>query len=186
MQLEGVDYRVVYRRIKYPRLEFKTGLLTLILPEGADPREILEKHKDWILEKAEFISDALEKSEKVPIQEKTKKSLSELVASLVSEYSDELGVSVNRIFFRKMKTKWASCSINRNLTINTLMRYLPEELIEYVIFHEMAHMIEKTHSEGFWRLISKKFENYGEMEQKLFTYWFLVQRTLSQREIGGQ
>lgn len=43
-----------------------------------------------------------------------------------------------------MKTKWASFSPKNNLTINKLMKYLPDDLIEYVIFHEISHLRGKT------------------------------------------
>jgi hypothetical protein len=73
-----------------------------------------------------------------------------------------------------MRTKWASCSAKRNLTINRLSKYLPDSLIRYIIFHEMAHMLEKKHNETFWKIISKKFNNYQQLENDLFIYWFKV------------
>jgi len=81
---------------------------------------------------------------------------------------------IHKIYFRRMKTKWASCSLKGNLTVNTLMKYLPEELIRYVIFHETAHLIERRHNDRFWGIISQKFGNYEKMEQDLFSYWFLI------------
>jgi len=172
----NIEYRVVYRRIKYPRLEFKTGMLTLILPEETDPKEILERHMNWILEKANFINKTLEESKNVILHERGIEDLKRLIESLVDEYSHELGVSIKKIFFRRMKTKWASCSPKRNLTINTLMRYLPDDLIRYIVFHEMVHLIERRHNERFWRLISSKFSKYEEMEKNLFVYWFLIHK----------
>ena len=81
---------------------------------------------------------------------------------------------MKKIYFRKMKTKWASCSAKRNLTINTLMKYLPDYLIKYVIFHEIAHLKEKRHNDEFWKIVSKKFVNYQKLERDLFVYWFQV------------
>jgi len=57
-----------------------------------------------------------------------------------------------------MKTKWASHSRNSNLTINTLMKYLPEDLIHYITYHEIAHAIERKHNENFWDIINKKIQ----------------------------
>jgi predicted metal-dependent hydrolase len=89
-----------------------------------------------------------------------------------------LDVELNNVFFRKMKTKWASCSSRRNLTVNMLMRCLPEHLLEYVVFHEIAHMIEKRHNDKFWKIVSKEFKNYEELEKGLFIYWFRVVNTI--------
>jgi hypothetical protein len=78
-----------------------------------------------------------------------------------------------------MRTKWASLSSAKNLTVNRLMKHLPEYLIRYVIFHELAHIIEKRHNEKFWEIISRKFKNYQKMEREMFIYWFLVSKDLS-------
>jgi predicted metal-dependent hydrolase len=71
-----------------------------------------------------------------------------------------------------MKTKWASCSSKKNLTINRPMRFLPEPALRYVIFHEIAYLEEKKHNGCFWKRISKRFDNYQELEKDLFIYWF--------------
>jgi hypothetical protein len=76
-----------------------------------------------------------------------------------------------------MKTKWASHSKNNNLTINTLLKFLPEDLISYIVYHEIAHNIERKHNETFWNLINRKHLDYQTQEKKLLTYWFLIQRT---------
>lgn len=232
MGLKGTEYKVSYRNVKYPRLEFKTGELLLILPYGEDPEVILEKHKNWVLKKTKFIKECFRFPSNKEIVKRTDKDFRELVHSLVEIISKELGLKVspvrklrrplldksqsngvallndisyltgrsiksrsrkrgiftpwqatghfsngvNNIYFRKMRTKWASCSPKRNLIINTVMKYLPEYLIEYVIFHEIAHIIEKRHNEKFWSIISKRFNNYRDLEKDLFGYWFLIHR----------
>jgi len=172
-----IDYKKIYRNVKYPRLEFKTGDLVLILSEDHNPEEIIEKHKSWIYKKKDFIRRSLEASKDKKIFDRTEKEFRELVYSIVEGFSDDLDLNFNKIYFRKMRTKWASCSSKKNLTINKLMRYLPLNLIEYVIFHELAHLIEKKHNKNFWSIISKKFDNYEELEKELFVYWFLIQKT---------
>ena len=77
-----------------------------------------------------------------------------------------------------MKTKWANHSKNNNLTINTLLKYLPDDLIEYMIYHETAHAIERKHNENFWALINKKHPNHDANEKDLLTYWFIIQKQL--------
>lgn len=74
-----------------------------------------------------------------------------------------------------MTTKWASHSQNNNLTINTLLKYLPEDLISYIIYHEIAHNIERKHNKKFWELINKKYTNHITIESALLSYWFLIQ-----------
>ncbi|MDI3483802.1 MAG: hypothetical protein PWQ74_389 [Methanobacteriaceae archaeon] len=172
-----IEYEISYRNIKYPRLEFKTGNLLLILPKNyKDPEKLIKKHKNWIYNKISIIKDAIKKANDKNLNlERTEKEFKDLVKSHVKSISDQLNLKVNRIIFRKMKTKWGSCSPKGNITINTTLKYLPENLIEYVIFHEMAHFIERKHNKHFWNIISKKFKNYKKLEKDLLIYWFLIQ-----------
>lgn len=172
------DYDIVYRTIRYPRLEFKTGKLLIVLPQDhKNPDIIVEKHKDWIYTQKSRISTALKNAEnKNLVLNRNLEDFKNLVHSLVEKFSNELDLNMNHIFFRKMKSKWGSCSSKRNLTINIHLKYLPKRLIEYVIFHEMIHLIERKHNEQFWRIISRKFEDYEALEKDLFDYWFLIQK----------
>lgn len=172
-------HEVSYRNVKHPRLEFRTGELLLVLPLDRNPDTVLEKHKVWVRRKKVFIEECLKNSSNKEIVDRTDEEFKDLVHSCIEQASKKLGVEVNKIFFRKMKTKWASCSIKRNLTVNMLMKHLPENLIEYVIFHEATHLIEKKHNDRFWKMVSKRFDNYGKLEKDLFAYWFLVQPLLT-------
>ncbi|MEM2878956.1 MAG: SprT family zinc-dependent metalloprotease [Candidatus Hadarchaeales archaeon] len=103
-----------------------------------------------------------------------KKLLSELESS-VREYCEKFDVKPNRIFIKKQETKWASCSSRGNLSFNFWLICLPKELIRYVACHEVVHLKERHHNQAFWREMEKEFENYRDMEKKLFEYWFFVQ-----------
>ena len=177
MQPNKITYKVVYRPIKYPRVELKTGKIVIILPKGHDPEQILRRHEKWIQDKLNIISKALNETEKKSLVNRGRDDLKRIVERFVGSYERELGVNINKIFIRRMKTKWASCSSRRNLTINELMKYLPEQLIGYVVYHELAHLIEKRHNEKFWRIISRRYSDYQKFENQLLAYWFLIMRT---------
>jgi predicted metal-dependent hydrolase len=172
------EYTVDYRNVKHPRLEFKTGTLLLILPKSAkDEKQTLEKYKKWIQKKELAIRNALEEAQTKNLNlDRTDKELRSLIETLAKNYQTRLNTKINKIYFKKMKTKWASHSHNGNLTVNTLMKYLPEDLIEYVTYHEITHSIERKHNERFWNIITKRFRDYPTKEKELFTYWFLIQR----------
>lgn len=176
MELSEILYEVSFRNVKYPRLEFTTGKLLLILPYGYSPKTVLEKHKSWITKKLGFINECLKESYKIEIHQREKKELEELVSSLIKKISMELNVRIKKVFWREMKTKWASLSKKGNLTVNVLINKLPSHLIEYIVYHELTHLIEKRHNENFWRVIHRKFENYRELEKELFIYWFAIQK----------
>jgi predicted metal-dependent hydrolase len=174
MVLDNYSYKVSYRDIKYPRVELKTGSLVFILPFGYKSEIFLERHKDWIDKKINFIEECLRNAKGKELVERSDDDFKNLICNIVSEVSKDLKVKVNQIYFRKMKTKWASLSPVKNLTVNRLMKYLPEYVIEYIIFHEAAHAIEKRHNNRFWSIIEKRYKNYPEFERELFEYWFKV------------
>lgn len=177
---EEINYKTVHRNIKYPRLEFRTGNLLVVLPRGIkDEQHILEKHKKWIFKNYDEISKAIDKAKyKELIREINLAKLKEFVSEKVGKFSNELKVNVNKIILRKMISKWGSLSSKSNITINSYVRFLPEYLIEYIIYHEILHCLEKKHNTKFWKLIEDRFKNYKEYESDLFSYWFLIQREL--------
>ena len=125
-----------------------------------------------------LVEDCLKHAPDKRMVERTEKEFRDLTLSLVKKALIELGGKLNNIYFRMMKTKWASLSSERNLTINRLIKHLPEHLLNYVIFHEIVHLKEKRHNDKFWKRISKKFHNYQELEKDLFVYWFQVAKRM--------
>lgn len=175
----NIAYKAVYRDIKFPRIELKTGNVVLVLPKeyGAE-EDFVSRHREWISKKVDSIEEAMETVKKIDLEtNRTEEELRTIVHHAVETFSDELETNVERVFFRRMRTKWGSCSPNKNLTINTLLRYLPTHLIKYVIYHEIAHTIERKHTEKFWRIIKKRFRNSEREEKELLAYWFLVQKS---------
>lgn len=174
MELPNISYSVSHRNVKYPRLEFRTGKLLLVLPLGRKPGPILDKHKRWILKKMAFVEECLKYASDKRLVERTEEEFRNLSHALVRKTLMEMGGRLNHIYFRMMRTKWASLSSKRNLTINRLMKHLPENLLNYIIFHEIAHLTDKRHNDRFWKRISKRFNDYQELERDLFVYWFKV------------
>lgn len=174
---KNADYTVEYRDVKHPRCEFKTGSLLIILPKkGWTPEQVIAKYDKWIKSKESTISNAIEQTNGTTlVKDRTDKELKKLVQKYAEEAQKDLNTKINKIYFRKMTTKWASHSQNNNLTINTLLKYLPEDLISYIIYHEIAHNIERKHNKKFWELINKKYTNHITIESALLSYWFLIQ-----------
>lgn len=176
-----LEYTVAYRNVKHPRLEYKTGTLQLILPKTSqNEKQTLQKYQKWIQKKQLTIRKALEEAKAKNLNlNRTDKELRSLIHVLAQNYQTELNSRINKIYFRKMKTKWASHSKNGNLTVNTLLKYLPQDIIEYVVYHEITHSIERKHNQNFWNIITKKFPDYQTKEKDLLTYWFIIQKTIN-------
>ena len=65
-----------------------------------------------------------------------------------------MGVQVDRVFVQKMKTKWGSCNpTTRSIRLNTDLAKKPAQCLEYVVVHELAHLLERHHNERFIALM---------------------------------
>lgn len=176
MEVCNLPYNVSFRNIRYPRIELTTGELFLVLPFNHRADALASKHKAWIKKKVRFINECLREASKKKLASRTDEAFKRQITILVKKSAEDLGVTPNNIYFRKMRTKWASLSARKNLTINVLMKSLPYNLIKYVVFHEATHLIEKRHNERFWKIISRRFHNYQELEREMFVYWFRLIR----------
>ena len=74
---------------------------------------------------------------------------------------------INKIFFKHNKSNWGSCSSVGNINISTRLLFAPDEVLEYVCIHELAHLMERNHSKNFWTLIETALPDYKEKEQWL-------------------
>lgn len=94
--------------------------------------------------------------------------LHEAVPPLVQKWEERLGVRVYGYFLQRMKTKWGGCNHRAaHIRLNTELVKKPRHLLEYVIVHEMAHLIEPTHSERFVALLDKHFSTWREARAEL-------------------
>ncbi len=102
------------------------------------------------------------------IHEWHKNLLHEFVPALISKREPRLGVQVTAYFLQRMKTKWGSCNHRAgHIRLNTELVKKPRDLIEYVVVHEMLHLIEPTHSDRFISLLSEHFPTWREARAEL-------------------
>ena len=90
--------------------------------------------------------------------------LPELERKLHQLNKEHFQAKLNKIFFKNLHSRWGSCSEVGNINISTRLLFAPEDVLEYVCIHELAHLLEFNHSERFWSLISKVMPNYYEKE----------------------
>ncbi len=79
-------------------------------------------------------------------REESKRKLTDRLDHLSGKH----GLPYNRVFIRNQKTRWGSCSSANNISLNMQLTCLPEELMDYVILHELVHTRVKNHSIDFW------------------------------------
>ncbi len=105
----------------------------------------------------------------------TRKARAEF-APWLRELSFEVGLPFNKISIRGQKTRWASCSTHKDISLNYKLLFLPPELVRYVFVHELCHTIHMNHSKSFWRLVGEKQANYQRHREHIRDGWRYVPR----------
>jgi predicted metal-dependent hydrolase len=102
------------------------------------------------------------------MQEWHRTLLREAVPPLIRKWEARLGTNVAGYFLQRMKTKWGGCNPRaRTIRLNTELVKKPKDLLEYVVVHEMVHLIEPTHSERFVSLLDRYYPTWREARAEL-------------------
>ena len=97
-----------------------------------------------------------------------KQLLHEAVGPLLAKWQAKLGVKASAYFVQRMKTKWGACNHrDRNIRLNTELVKKPRDLLEYVIVHELMHLIEPKHSDRFMELMDRHYPHWREARAEL-------------------
>lgn len=111
--------------------------------EGA--RMLLHVHPGASHEKKQFI-----------VEEWYREQIKQAVPPLIAKWEPIVGVKVKRFFVQRMKTKWGSCNHNsESIRLNTDLAKKPPECLEYIVVHEMVHLLESTHNHHFTTLMDR-------------------------------
>ena len=108
-------------------------------------------------------------SQKFPVtlnRQKAKRILEERLDTLAQKHDFHF----NRIFIRNQKTRWGSCSSKNNISLNVNLLKLPQELIDYILLHELLHTTIKNHSREFWKSLDDLVGNAKLLDKQLKKY----------------
>jgi len=142
------------------------------------PRLITIKMAEtFVQQKAYWIIKTIEKIKQntIPLEERNKNinynlyklKAEGLIKKRIRYYNQFYGYVYNRISIKQHKSRWGSCSSQRNLNFNYRIIFLPPELADYIVVHELCHLKEMNHSPRFWRLVAQIIPNYKEHEKVL-------------------
>ena len=90
-----------------------------------------------------------------------------LVETSIKSYQRNFKVKPSSIRITDSKRNWGTCDTNRQLTFNWKLAMAPQRVIDYVVVHEMCHMVHMNHDRSFWRLVGKIMPDYKEQENWL-------------------
>lgn len=189
----------VISEIKVIRSSRKTMVLEIIkdgtilvrapyrMPESEIRRFIQEK-SDWIEKHVQRIEER--QRTLPPVEGLTMKDIRKLadqasvvIPKRVEYFAEKIPVTYGRITIRNQKTRWGSCSSKGNLNFNYQLYYLPEELLDYVVIHELAHRTHMNHSKEFWAEVEKYCPDYRQRRERLSTY-ALTEKSLTEKQGG--
>lgn len=146
----------------------RDGTVLVRAPLFMKDREILafvKQKEQWIREhvkKAEERKENTAHVEKLTaneVQQLANQAL-QVIPKKVRFYAERMKVSYGRITIRNQKTRWGSCSGKGNLNFNCLLMLAPDEVIDYVVVHELCHLIEMNHSKAFWNQVERIMPDY--------------------------
>jgi len=83
-----------------------------------------------------------------------------IVETKVPLFGKRLSISYGKVRIKNQKSRWGSCSKDGNLNFNLLLSAFPAHIIDYIIVHELIHLIEFNHSEHFWNLVEEEIPTY--------------------------
>jgi len=97
-----------------------------------------------------------EEAKQAVLDEWYRKQLKAAVSPLIEKWAPLMGVKVERFFVQRMKTKWGSCNAGSgSIRLNTELAKKPRECLEYIVVHELAHLLEPTHNQRFVALMNQ-------------------------------
>ena len=99
-----------------------------------------------------------------------REQLKTAIPDLLAKWEPILGVHAERVFVRKMKTKWGSCNPDGpSIRLNTDLAKKPPQYLEYILVHELTHLLEKTHNDRFMALMDQFMPQWREFREMLNT-----------------
>lgn len=171
-----IKVTVKYRRVRNVRLEYGLAGLSVVLPVNypGKVQDLLLKHKAWIAKRAKIIQKTQSWLEEKSLANRTDQLLRVFVNECLAESTGLLDAVPKQVKYRKMKTRWGSCSSQGVITFSTRLKYLPDRLIQFVVYHEMTHLKVMKHDKNFWGFMAKAFPDYLELRKELRLYGLII------------
>lgn len=123
--------------------------------------------KEYFLHELIDIDGLSEEELKIKLKKFYISSCKKIVAERIKIYQGQLGVKPKTIEIDESKTKWGSCNSDKKITFNYKLAMAPIEAIDYVIVHELCHLLHMNHDRSFWRRVGSILPDYKKRQELL-------------------
>ncbi len=167
------EYRVIRSSRRSVALEVKRNCEVRVrapyyMPDDAIERFVTE-HEAWIKEAVRKQKERLERYPEPDTAEAEllKKKAQEILPSKVEYFSAKTGLNPSAVKITSAKTRFGSCSEKNAISFSYILMRYPDDVIDYVVLHEIAHIKHHNHSKAFWEYIESFMPDYRERRKKL-------------------
>ena len=135
-------------------------------------QKFVEQKIGWIKKHSNHMKILLQKSKELPKINKEEARVK--LGKRLSELSKEHKFQYNKVSIRSQRTRWGSCSSKNNISLNMKLLHLPDQLIDYILLHELVHTRVKNHSQDFWSELETIVPNARTVDRQLRDYQFCL------------
>lgn len=148
--VRGKPLIIVPNQLKKVTLKVTASNIQVTVPTSWD---LNEASSQAVLQKA--ITEALRAEGKAYLPQRTR------------NLAKERGILINDIRIKNIKSRWGSCSSKKNINLSIFLMLLPDQLIDYVICHELAHIKHQNHSTAFWQHLEQILPGAGQLDKAM-------------------
>ena len=176
--LDGIVITVTKKRIKnmYMRIKKEDGMVLISAPYQMSDlriRRFAEERLPWIREYQKKYKELKQQNDLKPALSEAeirrrKVLLKAAVEKLIQKYEPLMQVQVSGVTIRQMKTRWGSCNVKtHHININLALYEKGPECLEYVVVHELTHILEPSHNAVFWGYMTQFYPNWKRVRKYL-------------------
>jgi predicted metal-dependent hydrolase len=159
-------------RVRGHRIVVRFGLPPelVVRPRATNAQidEAIDFHRAWLERQlAKAVQPRLGLERLTLTEEQGRTEARARISLLAQSEAAALGVEYKRLTLRDQRSRWGSCSSKGTLSFNWRLVLAPHDVLDYVVVHEICHLVELNHSERFWRLVEKRRPAYRESKQWL-------------------
>lgn len=177
----GYTVQITKKKVKNANLRIKPenpALIHMSIPQGMtyagavrmldQPRILrwLESYQKKLSEKP--VPPRMQEQERLQTEPYYRKRLKEVLPGLFDRWESRMGVKSGKVSIRNTKSQWGSCNTRTgNISISVWLGAFPEECIEYVVIHELAHLLEPGHNARFYGILDQYYPNWRACRERL-------------------